>query len=379
METGVITYARTQAEIDEVMARWKKVGPQAVAHDLECAASPTVPNGTGLHPHLGTIRLAQFGVRDGGNGHPEALVIDCWQLDPSKAMALLADPNYPTIIHFAQMETRWVGYNYGIRIENLIDTCHASKLSYKRHGFTGQPLEEDLLRIGFDEERAQAALARADEEAEALKLPSAREIRHALGVVAKRELDIDLDKSQQNSYWDAVKLSREQKKYAGEDVLVLLDLWEREQQFLTDEDRIEMAEAAQKLNDKSVGISPEIARTRNLTALRAAGYSEAEVTQDGEIKHSFLVALRERDALTLPVPPADRGCESARARRMIAACRNQRELDKLVAALPFMRIHFSNRKSLKNAVRARSRQFKDNSKKDKYPARVQVAGWRQPF
>ena len=155
------------------------------------------------------------------NGVPEALVVDCWRFNPAKALKLLADPEYRTIIHFAQMETRWVGYDYGVRIENLADTCTASKLIYKRHGFIGEPLAEDLERIGADEKSAQRALD------EGRDLPAAKGIRHALGIVAQRELGLELDKEQQNSWWDAARLTPAQQKYAGEDVLSLLDLWER--------------------------------------------------------------------------------------------------------------------------------------------------------
>jgi ribonuclease D len=380
LDNGHIIYARTQQEIDETVARWKKLGPQPTGFDLECAASPTVPNGTGLHPHLGTIRLAQFAVLDGGNGRPEALVFDHWQFDAGKAMELLADPARETIIHFAQMETRWVGYNYGIRIENLIDTCEASKLIYKRHGFTGEPLEEDLLRIGLDEEKAQAALAQAATEgAEDVKLPAPRGVRHALGVVSKRDLGVDLSKEFQNSYWDAVKLNRGQKKYAGEDALVLLDLWARQQQFLTAEDRASMAKAASALNDKAVGVSVDEARARNVAVLVEHGLTEAEILVDGELDPKFARALAEEKLLAVASTPVVKGCESARAKRMISACRNKRELDKLVEALPFMRLHFSNRASVRNAASARARALKNNTKKAKYPAKVQVAGWRQPF
>lgn len=83
MDRGRKIIARSNRHIAGVIARWRAVGAQPLACDLECAASATVINGSGLHPHLGTIRLAQFAVADGGRGAAEALVIDCWRRDPS--------------------------------------------------------------------------------------------------------------------------------------------------------------------------------------------------------------------------------------------------------------------------------------------------------
>jgi len=345
MRRGNIIIPRTQQEIEATIARWRRAGAQPIAHDLECAASPTVPNGTGLHPHLGTIRLAQFAVKDRGDGVPEALVIDCWRLDPSEAVKLLAEPEWPTIIHFAQMETRWIGYKYGVRIENLIDTHLGSKLIYERHGFTAQPIQEDIERLRLDEERELKAIE------EGKKLPKRRGPRFALGVVCQRELGLTLDKTQQNSYWDAVKLTDAQEKYAGEDVLSLLDLYDRFEPLWEDEDREALAKAARDLNDKTAGISEEEALRR----LR-----------------------EENDETAAPYTPGNKGSEVERAVTMISSCQTKTELDKARHALPYMRLHFSDQPAIQEALRKKRRQLKRNKTVIK-PSKVQVASWRQPF
>ena len=378
-QQGRIIIPRSQAEVDETIARWRSLGAQPVAHDLECAASPTVPNGTGLHPHLGTIRLAQFGVADGGEGRAEALVVDTWRYDPAAALELLADEDWPTVIHFAQMETRWVGYRYGIRIENLWDTRHASKLIYDRYGFIAQPLEEDLQRLaqqqakvvewvrGFEDDAATYYAESGDLETAVgvIRLtyrkspPADRGIRHALGVVALRELGIELDKTQQNSNWDAVRLTGEQLKYAGEDVLSLLDLWARFEPMLLPEDREEMARAARKLNDKAVGLSEQEAAERNY--LDSIGELDPPLDENAR-----------------RIEPDPKGCESARALRMIGACRTSAELDKLVKALPYMRIHFTNRERVQAALVDRHAELAAGLPAPR-PVKVRVAEWEQPF
>lgn len=237
MDTGRIIVPRSQKEVNETIARWKALGPQPVAHDLECAASPTVPNGSGLHPHLGTIRLAQFGVAEGGRGLPEALVVNVWKHNPEEILEVLENPEWPTIIHFAQMETRWLGYRYGLRVENLIDTRLVASLLYQRDvelGIWRPRIIEDKLRALQD------------------KKPS-----FSLGHTSKRDLGLELDKTQQTSAWDAVKLSRDQEVYAGRDVLSLLDLWEQYKSHVDWEIRQKMQEAARKLANRGQG-----ARTR---------------------------------------------------------------------------------------------------------------------
>jgi hypothetical protein len=359
METGRIIVPRSQREIDEIIERWRSYGPQPIAHDLECAPSPTVPNGTGLHPHLGTIRLAQFGIRDSEGGVPEAMVIDCWRHSPAGLVSLLADPDWETIIHFAQMESRWLGYEYGIRIENLFDTRLASKLAYDRLGFTSEPLPEDLQRLGHGDKPLPEGI-------------TPRGPRFALGMVGERELGVALDKEEhQFSYWDAVRLNKGQLKYAGEDVLVLLDLHERLAPLLTADDLEEMRFATDALNDRSVGVTAKEARKRNLAlakkAVRLWGSASTEEAEEYLKEHRVVECA-----------PNDKNCESERVLRMVAACRTKRELDKVRASLPHMRIHFTNRQKVIDAIEARRSQIKRGTRKP-VEVKATVPPWEKPF
>lgn len=213
LDNGRIIVVESNQDLKEALRRWKALGPQTIALDLECAASPTVPNGSGLHPHLGTIRLMQLAVTDGGDGNPEALVIDARKIDMREAMKIVEDPSWPTLVHYAQMETRWLGYTQGSEIGGLIDTCRASQL--------------------------------IDDEAES----------HSLGNVVKRQLGTELSKEQQNSYWDAVELSEEQLEYAGKDVLSLLDVWKQMEDRLSGDDLKDLKDHADTLNEKSLRVS----------------------------------------------------------------------------------------------------------------------------
>lgn len=352
MRNGKIIIPRSQQEIDEIVARWRSYGPQPLAHDLECAPSPTVPNGTGLHPHLGTIRLAQFAIRHGERDRAEALVIDLWRHQPGDLLKMLASKDWLTIIHFAPMEARWLGYNFGLRIESLVDTWLAYKRLYRRLGFTAEPLEEDLEKSGSGSEGLPEGVKPKDP-------------RFALGTVALRELGVGLAKEHQNSYWDAVRLTDKQLKYAGEDVLSLLDLFKRIEPLLNEEDWEALHQASESLCDKSAGITPAEARRRN-AKLRTSvtGLPNAAKILEERRVRSF--------------KPEARNCESERALRMIANCRNKNELAQVEAALPYLRIHFTNRKKVLDAIESRRKQIKRGTRKPN-PVRVKAAGWEQPF
>lgn len=318
IDNGRIIIARTQRDVDATVRRWLKQGVQPIAHDLECAAADTAPNGTGLHAHLGYVRLAQFAVFDGGDGVPEALVVDVWKHNPSKLYALLADPAWPTIIHFAQMEQRFHGWTLGLAIENLIDTCHADKLVY--------PYELDEFgEVMFDEETGREIKA-----------------KHNLAVCCQRNIGYEMDKTQQNSSWDAVKLTWEQLHYAGLDVLSLLDLYRFYVPQLTDSMWAEMD-----------------AKTAERIAKTCAPAPSADL---------------DPDVLTQPTPYDE--CE--RVIRMIRAARSKTELAAVEAAMPHMRIHFHNRGRVKRSL-ARAKGRLTRGKRPDMPVKVQIAGWRRPF
>jgi ribonuclease D len=243
LDHGVIRIIDNEGELKEVLRRWKKLGPQTIALDLECAASPTVPNGSGLHPHLGTIRLIQLGVSDGGDGQSEAIVVDAWKTDIKEAMGIIEDPAWPTLVHYAQMETRWLDYAHGTKIGGLLDTCKASKLIHET------------------------------------------EKSHNLGTVVERELGQELSKEQQNSYWDAVELTAEQIEYAGKDVLALLDVWAQMEPKLNKENFDDLGEHSDNIQEKSTeakGCESE----RALDMIRACrSVSELEKIKDSGLPH----------------------------------------------------------------------------------------------
>ena len=317
IENGRIIIPRSQREIEATIRRWRAQGVQPVAHDLESAASNAAPNGTGLHAHLGYIRLAQFAVADGGNGVPEAIVIDVWKHNPASFYELLTDPEWPIIVHFAQMEQRFHGWCFGIGITNLIDTWHVSKLLY--------PLELDPLtgEPFFDEEKGKEVKA-----------------KHNLMVASKRYLNYEMDKSCQNSAWDALKLTPEQEHYAGIDVLSLLDLWALVEPYLTDGMRVEMEEKA-------------VARV-----LKSCAPAESD----------------DPDVLTQATPHD----ESERAITMIKAARTKTELGEVERSIPHLRIHFHNRKRVELSLARAKGRHRRGTKPEK-PVLVKISGWRRPF
>lgn len=235
LDQGSIRIIESTDELKEALRSWQKLGPQPIALDLECAASPTVPNGSGLHPHLGTIRLMQLAVADNGSGQAEALVVDARKADLAAAMKIIEDPKWPTLVHYAQMETRWLGYNYGAKIGGLIDTCKASQI--------------------------------IDPNADG----------HNLGAVVKRELGTELSKEQQNSYWDAVELSEEQLEYAGKDVLSLLDVWRQMEDKVSREDKQSLREHAKSLNEKATRAEAKGCEADRAIDMIRACRSEAEL------------------------------------------------------------------------------------------------------
>lgn len=308
MDEGEIIVASSQRQVDETLKRWVSLGVQPIAHDLECAPSNTVWNGTGLHPHLGVMRLAQFAVADNGDGRAEALVVDVWKYSIDSWMRLITDPQWPIIVHYAAMEQRWHGWLYRAPITNTIDTWHASKLAWEAD-------HRHLIEAGE-------------------KPPK---VSHSLAAVCLRELGVEVDKTYQNSPWDAVKLCEGQLRYAGVDVLSLLDLWPVLAERLDDE-------AMQKLREK--------ARER---AERAC-------------------AVPQRVEEGLPAP----GCESERAIRMIRAARSERELEQVRRALAHMRLHWSRRDEVEAELRRAKRRLR-RSGKPKQPVRVKMASWKTPF
>ncbi len=122
--------------------------------------------------------LVQLGTAEG------SVLVDPLAIDDLQPLArLLADERIPKIIHYAKFEQTVLG-RLGMTIANVYDTCEVSK-----------------------QRRGSSAAG------------------HSLLAVARRELDLVVDKHPQLSDWRARPLSQGQREYAALDVELLVGLW----------------------------------------------------------------------------------------------------------------------------------------------------------
>jgi ATP-dependent Lhr-like helicase len=129
--------------------------------------------------------LVQLGTRE------RIYLLDALELSELGPLGeLLGDPQVVKIIHNASFE-KGVLKRHGIEISNIADTLKLSRDRYAHQEIDGG---------------------------------------HKLGEVCRRELGIELDKSEQTSNWARRPLSRRQMAYAALDVEVLPALWDRLQQ-----------------------------------------------------------------------------------------------------------------------------------------------------
>ena len=134
---------------------------------------------TGLDPRSSEIRLLQ--VSDGD----ETYVIDCRSLAVRPLVEALRKA--AIVAHGAAFDWGFLYEHFGVELENVTDTMLLAQL-----------------------------LAAGDMSAE-----------KGLGPVAKSELGIDLDKTQQTSDWSLPTLTEQQLDYAALDAQVLLPLHEK--------------------------------------------------------------------------------------------------------------------------------------------------------
>ncbi len=126
--------------------------------------------------------LVQLGTRE------RIYLIDAFEITDFAPLAdLLGDEAVVKLIHNASFEKR-VLRQHGIEIQNIADTLKLSRARYPDKRGKGE---------------------------------------HTLETVCRRELEIELDKSEQTSDWARRPLSRRQKAYAALDVEVLPLLWDR--------------------------------------------------------------------------------------------------------------------------------------------------------
>ncbi|CAK7192950.1 Ribonuclease D [Commensalibacter sp. Nvir] len=178
-------------------------------HDLpnEIDIGPTVAIDTetmGLNPYRDRLCLVQLSSKNnevhlvhfipqqmGGKGYNA-----CPNL-----RKLLTDRSITKIMHFARFDIGILQYALKLRMENVICTKIAAKLT---RTFTN---------------------------------------KHGLASLCKDLLKIELNKQQQTSDWGAISLTAEQQIYAASDVLYLHNLWDCLKQLLIREQRLELAEA----------------------------------------------------------------------------------------------------------------------------------------
>lgn len=143
---------------------------------------------TELDPYKGVLRLVQlstgrntyvFDVRPFGNTRESE------GLAPLRD--LLSDAEIVKIAHNAKFDMKWVRHHLGCEINGIFDTYLASQL-----------------------------IAAGDSDR-----------RHSLADVAKFFTDLELDKSEQVSDWNADELSSSQLQYAARDAQVMLPLYEQ--------------------------------------------------------------------------------------------------------------------------------------------------------
>lgn len=148
---------------------------------------------TSLHPKDGQMRLIQ--ISDSENIY----IIDCFSFNikslAEKLKPLLQNQTVKWIIQNASFEYKWFLYHFGIRLKTVFDTMLASKL------------------ISFTD-------------------------KASLSAIAKRNLGIDLDKTEQRSDWSG-ELTENQLRYAALDVTYLHELREKQLQDLIRSNQIE--------------------------------------------------------------------------------------------------------------------------------------------
>lgn len=143
---------------------------------------------TELDPYKGSLRLVQLSTGR------STYVFDMRPFGEAKASSdlkplrgLLGDKAVVKVAHNAKFDMKWVRHHLGCEINGIFDTYLASQL-----------------------------IAAGDSDR-----------RHSLADVAKFFTDVELDKSEQVSDWNAAELSNAQLQYAARDAQVMLSLHEQ--------------------------------------------------------------------------------------------------------------------------------------------------------
>jgi len=165
-----ITIIREARDVYQIVP--KLMSARAVEVDTET---------TGLDPLNDRVRLIQFGLED------EVFVIDTWATGPDVIRdcfaAFFSSTSVLKIYMNADFDLRFLSSNFGFRHRRIYDIYLASK----------------VLSNGI----------------------SAHTYHHSLAAIAKRYLNVELDKTEQRSDWSADVLTDSQLEYAGNDVSIM--------------------------------------------------------------------------------------------------------------------------------------------------------------
>lgn len=175
----------------KAFAAIKALAPKSIALDLETTA---------LRPRQGDIRLMQIGLETSRKNLPIQFVFDCSKVDVRAIFPMLEDAKVEKQIHYCQFEQAWIWGKFGVKMENVYDTCIA-----------WQTIDAELKRIG---------LAFGAQHVEMIR-PNHRPHNAKLMTLAHELLWMDLPKEEQTSNWGASQLSQSQLVYAALDVAIL--------------------------------------------------------------------------------------------------------------------------------------------------------------
>ena len=167
---------------------------------------------TGLNPHRDLLCLVQLcDVQQ----RVRIVKTQNWRKVPHLAQ-ILEDDKIIKVFHFAIMDCGFLMKNVGVEVANAYCTKIASK----------------LVRTYTEE--------------------------HGLSSLAKELLQIDMDKSQQSTFWLADELTTKQLKYAANDVLYLLELRELLEEMLIQKGELSTNISYQSLNRRCQAFIPTL-------------------------------------------------------------------------------------------------------------------------
>jgi ribonuclease D len=187
-----VHYLTTDAEVRQWVARIKEMDPKVLAVDFETASK----NGR-FGSTNGALRLVQLAVDEPERGiAPTQVVIDCFHADPGPVKDLFRDPEIEKQIHYMDFEQEWAQLHIGSEINNVYDTCIASRV-----------IQNELQKMD-------------PEEIEHIN-PGWEKHDNRLATLLRNYLGMEMPKENQASDWGREDLNGAQVVYATMDVVTL--------------------------------------------------------------------------------------------------------------------------------------------------------------